>query len=79
MCFVMEMCGGGDLLSYVRKRKRLDEATAVYLFKQAVEATEYCHNNGVILREIKPENILLQDEGKLKLTHFGLSKQFVDA
>lgn len=33
MCFVMEMCGGGDLLSYIRRRKRLDEPTAIFFFK----------------------------------------------
>ena len=43
MCFVMEMCGGGDLLSFMNRRKRIDEATAVYLFKQVVQAVEYCH------------------------------------
>jgi serine/threonine protein kinase len=33
MCFVMELCGGGDLLSYVRRRKRLTEETTCFLFK----------------------------------------------
>ena len=77
MCFVLELCGGGDLLSFIRRRRRLDEATAVYLFKQVVQAVVYCHDKGVVLRDINPEHILLQDEGNLKFTQFGESR-FVD-
>ena len=41
--FVIEMCAGGDLLNYVRKRRKLKENIAKILFKQIIEAIEYIH------------------------------------
>lgn len=41
--FVMELCAGGDLLNYVRKRRKLKEDVAKYIFKQVVEGLYYCH------------------------------------
>ena len=70
----MEMCGGGDLLSYIKRRKRLSEEVSCYMFKQICEAVEYCHSMNVAHRDIKPDNILLQEEGKIKLADFGCSK-----
>lgn len=43
LCFVMELCAGGDLLSYVRRRKKLDEDHARYIFKQIASGLRYCH------------------------------------
>ena len=43
ICFVMELCQGGDLLSYVRKRRKLKEDNAKYLFKMLVEGLHYIH------------------------------------
>ena len=74
ICFVMEMCGGGDLLSYIKRRRRLSEDVSAYMFKQICEAVEYCHSMNVAHRDIKPDNILLQEEGKIKLADFGCSK-----
>ena len=74
LCFVMELCAGGDLLSYVRRRKKLDEPLAKYLFKQAAKSLAYCHQNLVLHRDIKLENLLLDEEGSIKLCDFGVSK-----
>jgi len=41
--FVMEVCGGGDLLTYVRKRRKLKEDTARHLFRQIMTGLRYCH------------------------------------
>ncbi len=41
--FVIELCAGGDLLNYVRKRRRLKEDVAKFIFKQIVEGLGYCH------------------------------------
>jgi serine/threonine protein kinase len=60
---VMEMCAGGDLLGYVRKRKRLDEPTAKLMFKQIVDGLDYLHRHNVIHRDIKLDNILLHANG----------------
>ena len=75
LCFVMELCAGGDLLSYVRRRKKLDETVAKYLFKQAAKSLAYCHSNLVLHRDIKLENLLLDEEGTIKLCDFGVSRQ----
>lgn len=61
------MCAGGDLLGYVRKRKRLDEITAKYIFKQVVEGLEYLHQHNVIHRDIKLDNILVHANGIVKV------------
>ena len=44
ICFAMELCQGGDLLSYVRKRRKLKEDNAKYLFKQLIEGLDYIHS-----------------------------------
>jgi serine/threonine protein kinase len=41
--FVMEVCGGGDLLTYVRKRRKLKEDVARHLFRQIILGINYCH------------------------------------
>ena len=79
LCFVMELCAGGDLLSYVRRRKKLEEPLAKYLFKQAAKSLAYCHKNLVLHRDIKLENLLIDEEGTIKLCDFGVSRQLAKA
>lgn len=79
LCFVMELCAGGDLLSFVRRRKKLDETTAKYLFKQVAKGLAYCHRNLVLHRDIKLENLLLDEEGIVKICDFGVSQLLSDA
>ena len=57
--FVEELCAGGDLLNYVRKRRKLKEETAKFIFKQIVEGLGYCHSQNILHRDIKLDNILL--------------------
>jgi tRNA A-37 threonylcarbamoyl transferase component Bud32 len=71
---VTELCPGGDLLNYVRRRRKLTEDVAKYFFKQLVEACIYCHKKGVVHRDIKLDNILLDQKGFLKLGDFGVSR-----
>lgn len=71
---VMELCGGGDLLNYVRKRRRLKEDLAKYFFKQIIEALHYIHQKNIVHRDIKLDNILLDHEGNVKICDFGVSK-----
>lgn len=61
--FVIEMCAGGDLLNYVRRRRRLKEDVAKSLFKQVVESLAYCHSKNILHRDIKLDNILLDGNG----------------
>jgi len=71
---VIELSSGGDLLSYVRKRRQLKEDIAKSVFKQIVEALKYCHSKRILHRDIKHDNILLTIDGVIKVCDFGVSK-----
>lgn len=76
ICFVIELCSGGDLFSYIKKRRRLKEDVARFFFKQLVEGLAYIHNaRKVVHRDIKLENILLDATGNVKICDFGVSRQ----
>jgi len=57
----------------------LDEDIAKFLTAELILAMRYIHNKGVIFRDLKPENLLLDDEGHLRLADFGLAKHNEDA
>lgn len=71
---VMEYVGGGDLLQYVKERKRLEEMEAKHIFKQIVYGLAHCHCRSVLHRDIKLDNILMDSEGGVKLCDFGVSR-----
>jgi 5'-AMP-activated protein kinase catalytic alpha subunit len=79
ICIVMEMCPGGDLLSYVRKRRRLPEKQSKYIYRQIVKGIAYLHENLIVHRDIKLENILLDGHGHIKIADFGVSKKIEHA
>ena len=72
---VMELCPGGDLLNYVRKRRKLTEKNAKYLFKQIMQGIAYMHQIGIVHRDIKLDNILLDGKGNVKIGDFGVSRR----
>eukprot|EP01022_Parablepharisma_sp_SALTPOND_P025584 TRINITY_DN5_c0_g2_i1.p1 TRINITY_DN5_c0_g2~~TRINITY_DN5_c0_g2_i1.p1 ORF type:complete len:1045 (-),score=116.51 TRINITY_DN5_c0_g2_i1:7703-10837(-) len=72
--FVIELCCGGDLLTYVRKRRKLKEEPARCMFHHLIEGLQYCHQKGVLHRDIKLDNILLNATGHIKICDFGVSK-----
>jgi serine/threonine protein kinase len=71
----MELCPGGDLLAYVRKRRKIPELQAKYIFKQIMKGVAYLHRNLIVHRDIKLENILLDGHGRVKIGDFGVSKK----
>ncbi|KAI4311301.1 hypothetical protein MLD38_036206 [Melastoma candidum] len=73
ICLVMELATGGELFSKVTRRGRLPEGNARRYFQQLVAALRFCHQNGVAHRDVKPQNLLLGNDGTLKVSDFGLS------
>ncbi|THG07981.1 CBL-interacting serine/threonine-protein kinase 6-like [Camellia sinensis] len=70
--FAMEYLRGGELFEKV-SQGRLKEDSARNFFKQLVCAVDFCHSRGVYHRDLKLENLLLDENGNLKVTDFGLS------
>jgi eukaryotic-like serine/threonine-protein kinase len=70
---VMELVEGSDILSYCRTYQ-LGLEQRLSLFKQVCEAAEYAHRHLVVHCDLKPNNILVTDEGRVKLLDFGIAK-----
>jgi protein-serine/threonine kinase len=70
----MEFINGGELFYHLQKAGRFDEMRAKFYMAELVLALEYLHNEGTVYRDVKPENILIDGEGHIRLTDFGLSK-----
>ncbi|XP_030623647.1 NUAK family SNF1-like kinase 1 [Chanos chanos] len=73
---VMECATGGELYDYIQERRRLSEPEARHFFRQITSAVHYCHKNGIVHRDLKLENILLDQELNVKLADFGLSNRY---
>ncbi|XP_013109454.2 testis-specific serine/threonine-protein kinase 3 [Stomoxys calcitrans] len=72
---IMQLAENGTLLDYVRSRSYLDETQSRHLFKQLISAVEYIHAKGVVHRDIKCENLLLDEDFNLKLIDFGFARK----
>ncbi|KAL2090540.1 hypothetical protein ACEWY4_012803 [Coilia grayii] len=73
---VMEYASRGDLYDYLSQRQTVPEAEARHLFRQIVSAVHYCHRNGIVHRDLKLENILLDGDCNIKIADFGLSNLY---
>ena len=71
--FVMEYMPGGDCFTLLRRFGRFEEQTAKFYIAEVVLALDDIHNQGVIHRDVKPDNILIGADGHVKLADFGLS------
>ncbi|XP_039003142.1 CBL-interacting protein kinase 2-like [Hibiscus syriacus] len=70
--FVMEYAKGGELLQKVLKGKLREDVSRKY-FQQLISAVDFCHTQGVYHRDLKLENLLIDENGALKVSDFGLS------
>ncbi|XP_056305762.1 NUAK family SNF1-like kinase 1 [Danio aesculapii] len=74
---VMEYASGGELYEHIQDKQRLSEDEARHFFRQITSAVHYCHQNGVVHRDLKLENILLDKDLNVKLADFGLSNRYM--
>ncbi len=71
---VMELVEGITLKSFIEKKGRLDVREAVGIAIQIAQGMEAAHANHIVHRDIKPQNIIISREGKVKVTDFGIAK-----
>eukprot|EP00742_Colponemidia_sp_Colp-10_P009663 GILJ01010561.1.p1 GENE.GILJ01010561.1~~GILJ01010561.1.p1 ORF type:complete len:842 (-),score=140.48 GILJ01010561.1:205-2730(-) len=72
---VLDYCSGGDLAFHLAKKRRFGEDQARFYAAEIVLAVEHLHQLDVVYRDLKPENVLLDHEGHVRLADFGLSKE----
>lgn len=70
---VMEFIRGRTLKELVAQRGSLDVREAVSIMKQLTSAVKAAHNSNIIHRDIKPQNVLVKDDGTVKITDFGIA------
>ncbi|XP_056872661.1 cGMP-dependent protein kinase 2 [Takifugu flavidus] len=74
---IMEFCGGGEIWTKLKEVGRFDEPTAVFCTACVVEAFAYLHKKSIMYRDLKPENLMLDVKGYIKLVDFGFAKEMV--
>nr|AAB97113.1 protein serine/threonine kinase [Toxoplasma gondii] len=79
ICFIMEYATNGELRNYVSKKTRLKEDEARQFFEQIIKGVHYCHSKNIVHRDLKLENILLDEGNQCKIADFGLSHFVVDS
>jgi len=75
---LMEYVIGGELFSQLRKVGRFSDSTAKFYASEIVLALEYLHMQNIVYRDLKPENLLIDKEGHIKITDFGFAKYVED-
>ncbi|KAM5351368.1 hypothetical protein ACJ41O_004091 [Fusarium nematophilum] len=75
---VMDFVEGGELFSLLRKSGRFPNPVAKFYAAEVTLALEYLHSKNIIYRDLKPENLLLDRHGHLKITDFGFAKRVPD-
>lgn len=66
----------GELFDYIVENKRIPETEAMKMFHQLISGVQYIHKIGVVHRDLKPQNILLDYKKAIKIVDFGLSNTY---
>lgn len=74
---ILDFCPGGDLGRLIQKQGKLNEQTARVYMAEILLALEDLHSRDIIYRDLKPDNVVIDDQGHALLTDFGLSKEGV--
>jgi len=72
---VLDYCAGGELFYHLQRKRRFSEEDARFYICEILLGLEYMHSQGILYRDLKPENVLLDADGHVRLTDFGLSKE----
>ncbi|XP_076291183.1 AKT serine/threonine protein kinase [Lasioglossum baleicum] len=75
LCFVMEYVNGGELFFHLRRSRRFTEDRTRFYGAEIISALGYLHSQGIIYRDLKLENLLLDKDGHIKIADFGLCKE----
>ena len=74
MFFVMDICSGGELFYHLLQHRRFSEKQAKFFMCEILLGFQYLHEQDIVFRDIKPENILVDMDGHIRIADFGLSK-----
>eukprot|EP00826_Nyctotherus_ovalis_P040268 TRINITY_DN394_c0_g1_i34.p1 TRINITY_DN394_c0_g1~~TRINITY_DN394_c0_g1_i34.p1 ORF type:complete len:266 (-),score=75.37 TRINITY_DN394_c0_g1_i34:95-892(-) len=75
---VFEYAPGGELFQHLKNTEYFSEERARFYAAEILLALEFLHSKNVVYRDLKPENVMLDSEGHVKLTDFGLAKELTE-